>query len=94
MLFYFAACYVLLSVPRNCYANLFFAILKTNPQVATDKKEALNNVLPIYNYDEDVYKSQIEVFINEFDVKWKSDGFLENEKERCEGCLIFLFIFL
>lgn len=67
---------------KDLVSPFSFAILKTNPQVATDKKEALNNVLPIYNYDEEVFKSQIEVFINEFDVKWKSDGFLENEKEK------------
>jgi hypothetical protein len=67
---------------KDLISPFSFAILKTNPQVATDKKEALSNVLPIYNYNEDVFKGQIESFLNEFDVKWKSNGFLEKEKER------------
>ena len=67
---------------KDLISPFSFAILKTTPQVAIDKKEALNNVLPIYNYDGDVFKDQIEVFLNEFDVKWKSDGFSENEKEK------------
>ena len=66
---------------KDLISPFSFAILKTNPQVTTDKKEALNNVLPIYKYDEEVFKSQHEAFLNEFDVKWKSNAFTESEKE-------------
>ena len=66
---------------KDLISPFSFAILKTSPQVVTDKKEALNNVLPIYKYDEDVFKGQSEAFLNEFDVKWKSNAFAENEKE-------------
>lgn len=66
---------------KDLISPFSFAILKTSPQVVTDKKEALNNVLPIYKYDEDVFKGQSDAFLNEFDVKWKSNAFAENEKE-------------
>ncbi|RZK60525.1 MAG: HDIG domain-containing protein [Pedobacter sp.] len=66
---------------KDLISPFSFAILKTNSQVTTDKKEALNNVLPIYKYDVEVFKAQGEAFLNEFDVKWKSNAFAENEKE-------------
>ncbi|WP_316768596.1 HDIG domain-containing metalloprotein [Pedobacter frigiditerrae] len=66
---------------KDLISPFSFAILKTTSQVATDKKEALNNVLPIYKYDVEVFKAQGEAFLNEFDVKWKSNAFAENEKE-------------
>jgi putative nucleotidyltransferase with HDIG domain len=66
---------------KDLISPFSFAILKTNPQVATDKKDALDNILPIYKYDDDVLKEQSDVFLNEFDVKWKSNAFSENEKE-------------
>ena len=66
---------------KDLVAPFSFAILKTNPQVASDKKEALDNVLPLYRYDEEVLKGQMEMFSNEFDVKWKSNNFPESQKE-------------
>ena len=66
---------------KDLISPFSFAILKTTPQLAIDKTDALNNVLPIYKYNEDVYKGQNEAFLNEFDVKWKSGALPENEKE-------------
>ncbi|RZL43183.1 MAG: HDIG domain-containing protein [Pedobacter sp.] len=66
---------------KDLVSPFSFAILKTNPQVALDKTEALNNVLPIYRYQEDVLKGQTEAFLNEFDVKWKSNNFPDHQKE-------------
>lgn len=66
---------------KDLISPFSFAILKTTPQLATDKTDALNNVLPIYKYNEDVYKGQNEAFLNEFDVKWKSNALPENDKE-------------
>lgn len=66
---------------KDLVSPFSFAILKTNPQVASDKKDALNHVLPIYKYDDEMFKGQGEAFLNEFDVKWKSNAFPENEKE-------------
>lgn len=58
-----------------------FAILKTNPQVDTDKKDALNNVLPIYTINKYLINDVEEAYLNEFDVKWRSNTLPENEKE-------------
>jgi putative nucleotidyltransferase with HDIG domain len=66
---------------KDLVAPFSFAILKTNPQVSLDKKEALNHVLPIYKYDSDIFKEQSEAFLNEFDVKWKGNAFADNERE-------------
>jgi len=66
---------------KDLVSPFSFAILKTNPQLTIDRDEVLSNVLPIYKYNEDVFKEQREAFLNEFDVKWKSDALLENEKE-------------
>ncbi len=66
---------------KDLVSPFSFAILKTTPQLTTDRVEALENVLPIYKYNDDVFKEQSEAFLNEFDVKWKSNALIENEKE-------------
>lgn len=66
---------------RDLISPFSFAILKTNPQVKSDKTEALNNVLPVYQLVKEVKEGQIDAFLNEFDVKWKSNNFSEAQKE-------------
>ena len=66
---------------KDLVASFSFAILKTNPQVTTDKKEALANVLPIYRYNSEVFNDQGEEFLNEFDVKWRTNAFADSERE-------------
>ncbi|MES2458597.1 MAG: HDIG domain-containing metalloprotein [Bacteroidota bacterium] len=58
-----------------------FAILKTNPQLSTDKKDALENLLPIYNFDKEMINEVEEAFVNEFDVKWRASALPEADKE-------------
>ncbi|TDG36660.1 HDIG domain-containing protein [Pedobacter changchengzhani] len=57
-----------------------FAILKTTPQVKGDKKDALRNVLPIYQLDSEVSTSALGKYENEFDIKWKSAQLDEKDK--------------
>jgi len=57
---------------KDVVAPFSFAILKTNPQVNIDKKNALKDVLPVYQLNRDVASSALEAFSNEFDIKWKS----------------------
>lgn len=57
-----------------------FGILKTNPEMATDKKKAIQNVPPIYIYDETIGQAEIEAFQTEFDIKWNSSGLPESTK--------------
>ncbi|MFC4210471.1 HD family phosphohydrolase [Pedobacter lithocola] len=57
-----------------------FAILKTNPQVSTDKKDALRDVLPVYQYDKEITSDALEGFLNEFDIKWRTGQLDEKDK--------------
>ncbi|RZJ72349.1 MAG: HDIG domain-containing protein, partial [Flavobacterium sp.] len=43
--------------------------------------DALNNVLPIYQLNKDVKQGQIDAFLNEFDVRWKTNNFADAQKE-------------
>jgi len=66
---------------KDLVASFSFAILKTAPQVTTDKKEAVDNVLPIYSYNHEVLKEQGDGFLSEFDVRWKTNTYADSEKE-------------
>ncbi|GAB1463383.1 HDIG domain-containing protein [Pedobacter sp.] len=66
---------------KDLVSPFSFAVLKTPQQIEADKKTAVENTLPIYQYVEDVFKEQGEAYLNEFDVKWKSNTLNENEKE-------------
>jgi len=66
---------------KDLISPFSFAILKTGPQVNIDKKDALENVLPIYRYDPNLINSVQEAFANEFDVKWRGNAFPEDSKE-------------
>lgn len=66
---------------KDLVSPFSFAILKTNPQVTTDKKDALDNVLPIYRYDPDIFDGVEEAYKNEFDVKWRGNAFPEEDRE-------------
>ena len=65
---------------KDLVSPFSFAILKTNPQVITDKQDALENVLPIYRYSPELYTAVEEAYSNEFDVKWRGNAFPEEEK--------------
>ncbi|MBB5638883.1 hypothetical protein HDF26_000543 [Pedobacter cryoconitis] len=65
---------------KDLVSPFSFAILKTNPQVNTDKQDALENVLPIYRYNTELYATVEEAYMNEFDVKWRGNAFPEEEK--------------
>ena len=47
-----------------------FAILKTAPEISTDKKVAIENVPPVYTFEKQVGTTALEEFQNEFDIKW------------------------
>jgi putative nucleotidyltransferase with HDIG domain len=66
---------------KDLVSPFSFAILKTLPQVIIDKKDALENVLPIYRYNNDLFNGVQEAYLNEFDVKWQSNSFPEKEKQ-------------
>ncbi|WP_432714435.1 HD family phosphohydrolase [Pedobacter sp.] len=67
---------------KDLIAPFSFAILKTSPQVITDKQDALNNVLPIYRYNADINKAIENAYLDEFDVKWKTSSLPEGEMQK------------
>jgi putative nucleotidyltransferase with HDIG domain len=66
---------------KDLVSPFSFAILKTPQQIAADKKLVIDNILPIYQYNEDVFKDQSDAYVSEFDVKWKSNILNDGEKE-------------
>ncbi|MCX2574051.1 HDIG domain-containing protein [Pedobacter sandarakinus] len=67
---------------KDLISPFSFAILKTNPQVNSDKKNALKDVLPVYQLDKSLAENNLEQFSNEFDIKWKSTQLDEKDKEK------------
>lgn len=67
---------------KDLISPFSFAILKTNDQIEQDRASTIANVLPIYQYKDEVFKNQSEAYLNEFDVKWKSNNLGEKDKER------------
>lgn len=65
---------------KDLVSPFSFAILKTNPQVSTDKKTALEHVLPIYQFNSELTEANLERFNNELEVKWKSASLEEKDK--------------
>ncbi|WP_316753364.1 HDIG domain-containing metalloprotein [Pedobacter gandavensis] len=75
---------------KDLVSPFSFAILKTTPQVALDKKDALSNVLPIYKMNTELINNVEEAYSNEFDVKWKTNAFPEEEKAAYKAASIKL----
>lgn len=65
---------------KDLISPFSFAILKTNPQVSIDKKNALKDILPVYQFESDVMENSLEEFLNEFDIKWKSTQLGEKDR--------------
>ncbi|MDQ8006469.1 MAG: HDIG domain-containing protein [Pedobacter sp.] len=66
---------------KDLISPFSFAILKTPQQIEEDKKSVINNILPLYQYKDEVFKDQSEAYLNEFDVKWRSNTLNEADKE-------------
>jgi putative nucleotidyltransferase with HDIG domain len=66
---------------KDLISPFSFAILKTEPEVSTDKKDALENLLPIYRYNADLINVIEDAFLNEFEVKWRGGTFDERDRE-------------
>lgn len=66
---------------KDLVSPFSFAILKTPQQIAADKKLVIDNILPIYQYNDQVFKDQSEAYVSEFDVKWKSNTLSDTQKE-------------
>lgn len=59
-----------------------FAVLKTSTDLEKDRLAVLQNVAPLYRYNEDVQMQQIEGFVNDFNLKWPNAGIPEKLKTK------------
>lgn len=66
---------------KDLISPFSFAILKTSPQVSADKKNALKDILPVYQLDKEITANALEEFSNEFDIKWKTKQLDEKGRE-------------
>jgi membrane-associated HD superfamily phosphohydrolase len=57
-----------------------FAILKTNTELDADKAAALRSISPIFEFDQQVEKQELENFRNDFEIKWHNAGLNEKQK--------------
>ncbi|MVN22536.1 HDIG domain-containing protein [Mucilaginibacter sp. HMF7410] len=58
-----------------------FAILKTNAELDADKDAALRSISPIYEYDPQIEKQELENFKNDFEIKWHNASLNEKQKD-------------
>jgi len=75
---------------KDLISPFSFAILKTEPEVSIDKKDALDNLLPIYSLNRNVIKVVEEAYLNEFEVKWRSGTFKDGDKDAVRTASIHL----
>lgn len=57
-----------------------FAISKTAEEIEKDKDDVLKSILPVYQDDQDIVRSEIDGFAIDFDIKWAAEN--ENLKTK------------
>jgi len=75
---------------KDLVSPFSFAILKTTPQVTIDRKDALDNVLPIYKYNPELYNVVEEAYLNEFEVKWRAAVLPESDESAAKAASLKL----
>ena len=58
-----------------------FAILKTQQEIENDQRAALHSVTPIYQWDSELERAQIEGFKNDLEIKWHNSGINDKKKQ-------------
>lgn len=58
-----------------------FAILKTSAELDTDKDLALRTINPLYQFNPQIEKQELENFKNDFEIKWHNAALNEKQKE-------------
>ena len=58
-----------------------FAILKTNAELDADREAALRSISPIYEFDQNIEKQELENFRNDFEIKWHNAALNEKQKD-------------
>ena len=66
---------------KDLFSPQSFAIRKTNAEIEKDREEILKSVLPIYKNDTESAQNAITAFNSEFEIKWRTAGIPDTEKE-------------
>ncbi len=66
---------------KDLFSPHSFAIRKTNAEIEKDREEILKSVLPIYKNDTESAQNAISAFNSEFEIKWRTSGIPDAEKE-------------
>lgn len=61
-----------------------FAILKTSQELSSDEEAALRSITPIYQMDPEMAGQQLDGYRNDFEIKWRSAGISERQKDKYE----------
>jgi len=59
-----------------------FAILKTQPEIQNDRRNALASTTQLYQLNKDVAQQQIDGFRNDLEIKWHNAGIDDKQKEK------------
>lgn len=58
-----------------------FPILKTDQEKKEDREAAIRSITPIYQLDAEIEQQSLEGYKNGFEIKWKTSGISESQKQ-------------
>ncbi len=67
---------------KDLISPYIFAIQKTDAEIDADREAAIRSITPLYQYDEDVEKENLEGFKNDFEIKWRGAGLKDDQKSK------------
>ncbi len=67
---------------ENLYAPFDFSIVKTDKDIALERKNLETNKSDYYTFDEQVYREEIENYNNNFEASFSLDGSLSSERKK------------
>ena len=67
---------------ENLYAPFDFSIIKTDKDIALERKNLETNKSDYYTFDEQVYREEIENYNNNFEASFSLDGSLSSERKK------------
>lgn len=67
---------------KDLFSPYSFAIKKTNTEIEKDREDILKSVLPIYQNDPESAQNSVEALNSEFQIKWKTSGIPDPDKEK------------
>lgn len=67
---------------KDLVSPYIFAILKTDSELDADRDAVIRSITPLYQFDDDMAKQNLEGFKNDFEVKWRSAALKEDQKAK------------